>query len=177
MFFNDFPYTNFHELNLDWILKEIQSIEVELKQFIQSNTIKYADPIEWDITQSYEANTVAIDVHSGDAYISTKAVPAGIHITNKDYWTPIFNYTEGFHTFRQQIATDEQTNTTASRDYKVGECLFQNTQLYKVIKSIRSADGLVVGDNIEAIALSDYLLAEYDVDNESIRLAGTIVNA
>ena len=30
MFFNKYPYSNFHDLNLDWILKEIKSIEEEL---------------------------------------------------------------------------------------------------------------------------------------------------
>lgn len=174
MFFNDFPYTNFHELNLDWILQQIQSIEQELKNFIQSNTIKYADPIGWDITQSYESNTVVIDAHTGNAYISTKPVPNGIHVTNTDYWTPIFNYTGEFHTFRDTIATDEQTNTTASRNYAVGECLYKDTTLYRVVKYIRSADSLVPGDNLEEITLSNYLIAKYNQSEKSIELAGTI---
>ena len=34
MAFNMFPYSNFHELNLDWILKEIQKSREEVKNII-----------------------------------------------------------------------------------------------------------------------------------------------
>lgn len=34
-FFNNFPYTNFHELNLDWILKNIKKIEADMAKFYE----------------------------------------------------------------------------------------------------------------------------------------------
>ena len=30
MVFNKYPYTDFHELNLDWILKEMQSLQEQM---------------------------------------------------------------------------------------------------------------------------------------------------
>lgn len=90
--FNKYPYTDFHEINLDWVLSEIKKLEYELTNFVKLNTIKYANPILWDITKQYEANTVVIDGHTGNAYLSTNPVPVGVDIVNTEYWTGIFNY-------------------------------------------------------------------------------------
>ena len=88
--FDQFPYTNFHELNLDWLIKLIKELENTVNNFVALNTIKYADPIQWNITTQYEANTVVVDPQTGTAYISSKAVPSGVALTNTDYWSVIF---------------------------------------------------------------------------------------
>ena len=68
--FDQWPYTNFHELNLGWILKKIQDLETLVQNFVSLNTIKYANPIQWDITRQYEVNTIVVDPGDGTAYIS-----------------------------------------------------------------------------------------------------------
>ena len=88
--FDQFPYTNFHELNLDWLLRMMKELNNTVENFVALNTIKYADPIQWNITTQYEANTVVIDPNTGTAYISSKPVPAGVLLTNTDYWSVIF---------------------------------------------------------------------------------------
>ena len=52
-FFNGYPYTNYHELNLDFILNKIQEITNELKTFKQINVLKYAEQNSIQI-DSYE---------------------------------------------------------------------------------------------------------------------------
>lgn len=54
--------------------------------------IKYADPIQWNITKQYSENTVVVDPETGTAYISRQPVPSGILLTDKNYWNTIFNY-------------------------------------------------------------------------------------
>ena len=49
------PYTNFHDLNLDWIIEVLNEFNTKLTNFVSLATIKYADPIQWDITSQYEA--------------------------------------------------------------------------------------------------------------------------
>ena len=90
-FFNKYPYTDFHELNLDFVLESIEDMKKELDTFVSLNSIKYADPIAWDITSQYGANTIVIDITTGVAYLSTQPVMAGVSITDTSYWTPVFN--------------------------------------------------------------------------------------
>ena len=90
-FYDKFPYTNFQEINLDRIIQELIKVKEGLDFVIENASLKYADPIQWNITKQYAANTVVIDPATGIAYISTKPVPDNILITNAGYWTPIFD--------------------------------------------------------------------------------------
>lgn len=45
---------------------------------------KFADPIEWDSSNAYEA--IEAVQHQGFSYISKRPVPAGIEITDTRYW-------------------------------------------------------------------------------------------
>lgn len=89
--FDQFPYTNFHELNLTWILDALKAIQTTTEQFVAINSLKYADPIQWNITSQYEKNTIVIDPQNGTAYISVQPVPSGVSLTNEDYWTVVFD--------------------------------------------------------------------------------------
>jgi len=147
--FNTYPYTDFHELNLDWILKVIRELQKAMHDFINLNTIKYADPILWDITKQYEANTVVVDGNSGNAYISVQPVPVGVALSRTEYWTQIYNYASVVETLREQIAFDEGTSTTATRAYYDGALVFINGILYRVIAPMIAGDSFVEGSNIE----------------------------
>lgn len=51
---------------------------------------KFADPIDWNDDYSYEP--LMIVMHEGDTYTSAQFVPAGIAITNTDYWVKTADY-------------------------------------------------------------------------------------
>ena len=91
-FFNGYPYTNYHEINLDFILNKINEIVNDLKTFKQINVLKYADPILWDVSKSYASNTIVVDSLTGDGYISIRPVPSGILLSNDDYWLKFYSY-------------------------------------------------------------------------------------
>ena len=88
MFCNKYPHTDFHELNLDWILAEIMKLHHDYDEFKAINTI--TNDGAWDITKQYQAWTVVSDNNIG--YISLKPVPAGVAITNTEYWGVIADY-------------------------------------------------------------------------------------
>lgn len=94
--YENFPYTNYHDINLDRIIEQVMEVKEGLKFVIDNASLKYADPIQWNITRQYQANTVVIDPATGIAYISTKPVPDNIQITDTGYWTPIFDLNDLF---------------------------------------------------------------------------------
>ncbi|MBO7735773.1 MAG: hypothetical protein J6S67_24610 [Methanobrevibacter sp.] len=87
MFINQFPYMDAHEMNLDWILKEVKRLAAEVNDFTVVNKISYADPINWDITKQYQTFTIVYDDASETLMISKQPVPKGVSITNEAYWT------------------------------------------------------------------------------------------
>ena len=102
-----YPYSNFHDLNLDWILAAFREMQTQLQQFVALNTVKYADPFQWDITRQYATNTVVVDPYDGTAYLSVQPVPSGVQITNTEYWTPIFSLENFISFLKTSIATTE----------------------------------------------------------------------
>lgn len=88
MFFNTYPYTDGHELNLDWILAQILKLHKDWDEFTAVNTITNAGA--WDITKQYQAWTIVSDNNKG--YISLKPVPTGVAITNTEYWGLVADY-------------------------------------------------------------------------------------
>ena len=85
LFRHDYPYTNFHEMNLDWLLMKIRQLEHDYYDFSAINAIEYGG--DWAADTSYKKNTVV--VYNGTGYLSLTAVPAGIPVTNTEYWVSI----------------------------------------------------------------------------------------
>ena len=84
-FINQFPYSDMHELNLDWIIKTVKELGARMNDFEAVNKIKYEG--EWNITKQYSVWDIVYDPDF--AYISIQNVPAGIDISNTDYWIKI----------------------------------------------------------------------------------------
>ena len=153
--FDQFPYTNFHELNLEWILKALKEIEKTMSEFVAINSLKYADPIQWDITAQYEKNTIVIDPLTGTAYISVAPVPVGVLITNTDYWSVVFDLQQ-FVTGANENFTlnvEEQTTLNATFPTSLGGWVVWGGKLYRALTNIIAGDQYVENSNIERITV------------------------
>lgn len=138
--FEHFPYTNFHDLNLDWIIQELQKLTVSVQDFVSINAIKYADPIQWDITSQYEKNTVVLDV-DGNAYLSVQPVPAGVSLDRTEFWTNIGNFSALWENVKSAIAVpDEGHNTTASAARQPNTLVWVDGKLLEVTSSMKAGD-------------------------------------
>lgn len=157
MFDTRWPYTDFHNLNLDWILDTLKKQDAAIADFISLNSITYADPLQWDITRQYPKNQVVLDTN-GDGYLSVQPVPVGVEIDNTDYWTKIGNFSELWSTVKLAITeADEGLKTTASADRASGDLVWLNNTLYVCTTAITR--GTEYGTNNTAKTTIDARLA------------------
>lgn len=171
MFWNQYPYLNINDLNLDFILKAIGEMQNEVTNFVSINAIKYADPIQWDITRQYEKNTIVIDPVTGTAYISVAPVPAGVALTRPEYWTVVFDLSS-FVTKTAKNFTDHfeaDTTLTATFNSNAGEWLVWGDVLYKALVNITAGDAYVVNGNIQHFTIEDLY-------NEYLQTVGDLAN-
>ena len=157
--FERFPYTNFHELNATWMIEELVKLKTTIEQFVSINALKYADPIQWNITSQYEKNTIVIDPQTGTAYISVQPVPSGVAITNTDYWTVVFDL-GSFVVRAAKNFTDkweDESTLTATFPSSVNDWLIWGDTLYRVISPIIAGDQYVIDSNIKHFTMEDIL--------------------
>ena len=151
------PYTNFHDLNLDWIIEVLNEFNTKLTNFVSLATIKYADPIQWDITSQYEANTVVVD-SKGNAYLSVKPVPSGVSLDRTEFWTKIGNFDELWADVKKAITPyDEEHSPTATADRAVNDLVWVNGALVRVTKAMKAGDAYVPGSNCVSSSTNEVL--------------------
>lgn len=98
--FNKYPYTDFHELNLDFILSEIKKLNSEWSEFAVLNSIKWSGA--WDIRKQYSRWSI-VDNGEGTGYISIVDVPAGITLDNDNYWKTVADYSALYAELQEKI--------------------------------------------------------------------------
>ena len=155
--FNQYPYLNLNDLNLDYLLNEIKSMYNDVTNFVSINAIKYANPIQWNITSQYEKNTVVIDPLTGTAYISVAAVPSGVALTRTEYWTVVFDLGSFVTRAAQNFTShwESETTSTATFASNTGDWVVWGDVLYKAISNIIAGDTYVIGSNIEHFTIED----------------------
>lgn len=80
--FDSFPYTNFHELNMEWVLRYVKNLDSKVEEYMAINKISYGGP--WDIRKSYPKWSIVSD--NGRAFISIENTPGGVELENEKYW-------------------------------------------------------------------------------------------
>lgn len=132
--FENFPYTNLHNLNLDWIVQTIKTLDEKLDRAIASK-ITVADPIDWDISKQYEEFTIVL--YNDNAYLSMQPVPYGVPITDTDYWAKVFDLGQVFETIKDSIAVaDDGASPVSSAARTAGTLVWLNEKLNLVLQDI-----------------------------------------
>ena len=149
MNFKKYPYQDYNAFNLDWLISRMREISNDFDDFAAQNVLKYHDPIQWSITTAYEPNTIVRD--GEDVYLSKKTVPAGISITNGDYWFKvgdISTYYVELQNIRHDIAAiDEGSNLIASQDIPANTLFWLNERLCFARSNIAEGDAFRLGEN------------------------------
>ena len=157
MFLNGYPYTDFHELNLDFLLRSMEELKKAFASFTASNSLIFAEPLLHDLSKSYAKNTLVLDP-DGNAYISVQAVPVGIQLSDSSYWLMVFNFEEYTEKANKNFTVNYLRDTTrAPQAYAVGDWIVLDDVLYKATAVIAADDLLEVGTNIVHFTVEQFL--------------------
>ena len=162
-FLNQFPYSDFHEMNLDWILKAVKKVYEDMEHFKASNEVTYEGL--WNITHQYETNDIVLDQERGYLMISIQPVPAGIDILNEDYWIPVSPFridTELDATSYNAIANKTVTEKFNSVDSDIALVNYNLTDEINTRMTDDSALSARIDVNSEAITAEESARAEAD---------------
>lgn len=168
----------YYQYNLEWLIRKILEFEESIQTIIDLQTIHYADPIQWDITTQYAPNTVVVDAKTGIAYMSKKAVPAGILLSNEDFWVVIFNYQKIYDKIMTGVAFNDMDNPTATKDLQVNDLVWFQGDLYRATRAITEGSKYIVGTNITPTSIESLLVNYYGRDrtaqvmNDTINVSG-----
>lgn len=163
-----------YQYDIGWLVDKILSFETELNIAIDLKTIHYADPIQWDITTQYAPNTVVVDPKTGTAYMSKTAVPAGILLSNTDYWVVIFNYQRIYDKIMSGVAFDDKDNLNASKDLLVNDLVWYGGDLYRATKAIPEGTTYIPGTNLTPTTIANCLATYYGRDRVAQVLNDTL---
>lgn len=123
--FNNFPYTNFHELNLDWLLKKMKELEAAWYSWKAVNQIVFADPVDWSTSNTYAQHVIVI--HNGIGYLSRKPVPAGVNISDGEYWEQITNFGDEYSRKNHLMSFQGKVDTTGDTEDYVQTLVMNDT--------------------------------------------------
>ena len=65
-FINQYPYTDFHELNLDWVINEIQTLQTKVDNIMSDKVVeeieKYFNTLMPKVVYNESTTTIALSI-------------------------------------------------------------------------------------------------------------------
>ena len=140
-------------------------IEV-MQQFIETSSITYADPFQWNITSQYAQNTLVIDPEDGTAYLSIQPVPSGVQITNTEYWTPVFTLQNFMEPLKRAISDfpQQEDGQPATQDIPKGTVFWVGDKLVRNYATIPVTSLVIIGSNCEQLDVISLIGEIYEAD-------------
>lgn len=172
MSYFEFPHTRDYEGDLGYIIKTLNELTDRFNNFFEYNNIHFADPIEWSITSSYTANTIVYASDMESSFIAKQAVPAGIALTNTDYWQNLGSINVDPDARAQinnilRFITKRYEEGSKATEYRTtGEFIVVYKTLYKAIRPIAEGAEYVPGVNISLATIEEMITELNPIDSE-----------
>ena len=163
MSYFEFPHTRTYEGDLGYVISQIIELTKKYDTFFAYNSIKFADPIEWDITTQYAAYTIVFDSNDEYSYISKKPVPAGITLDNTDFWEVLGSMlVDGaaraeIERILRFISNIYEISNIASADRDQGDYFVMGGYLWKTTTAVLTGETYTDGVNCEKISIEDMI--------------------
>lgn len=127
------------------------------------------DSVLWDNTYAYDVGTFVI--HDGISYVSIKDVPAGVEITDENYWMRVGNENVPYEQLTRDLNLERQARIAGDDDL--------NERLLQEVADRTAEDNDLAGDlaaEVAARIAGDQQNAD-DLDTEeAARIAGDLAN-
>lgn len=112
----------------------------------------FADPLDWDSTKTYEP--LMIVSHLGNSYTSRQYVPAGIDISNTNYWALTGNYNAQIDQYRSEV--DHLANSIDGIESDINEINTDITGIQSNIEDIHDFnDSLSITHHFHTLGYKD----------------------
>ena len=147
---NNWPYSDMHNLNLDWVMVELKKMDIKLEQMdLFFPHVSTWNNGEWDIDHYYQMNEIV--TNGNDIYIAKKNVPPDENINNTNYWMLI-------GTVDDMSNKVDKAGDTMTGVLKFLNCCptTQNTDI-----NINSAPGSLINHDV---------IATYDANNSEVSM-------
>ncbi len=127
------------------LLCEVIQVVNKLSELASLSVITYADPLQWNITTQYSANTVVVDPETGVAYLSKQPVPAGVQIFDTNYWTKIANFDGIYNQLISAITNTvyEKFGMPAREAIKTDSLVWIDNVLYKCVTPVSAGQNIL----------------------------------
>lgn len=144
-FSNRYPYTDIHELNLDWLIRRMRELEIDMDEFKVVNNITFSG--QWDITKQYPAWTIVSDNNIG--YVSIQPVPAGVLLTNGNYWREVIDYSAQIAGLQSRVIALENTvgDNSSGLVKDVNDIQTDLIGIHKDVDRLKNLNMIMIGDS------------------------------
>lgn len=105
---------------------------------------KFAEPLEWNKTRSYEALTIV--TYNNDSYTSKIPVPPGTEITDGKYWVATARFNSQVEQYRQETERVSEENQTIKEDLANYET--EVGDLSPIVRGIIKKKVVFIGDSL-----------------------------
>lgn len=159
-FFNKYPYTDFHELNLDWLLDRMRKLEDELNNALETLSTEIYNKVMTDIEPMFEglSNEFAI----------LQANFEGLEDRQSDLEAEFVSLSASVDTKLQTLKGYVDAQVVAAKDYTNTAIEQNNSYLLDVMQTYLAQVKVInyfTGELISVQAMFDYLAGLHTTDS------------
>lgn len=159
LFDHKYPGTDLHEIDLAYMLAQVQQIKEQIDTLYSNGVVKFADPVEWAINRNYTAGIIVKDAGTSNYYIAKQLVPSGIQLYNTEYWQSLglmetADYSGEIARLDAEIAVVSTTANQAGQDAQAAGSAAQAAQTAANAAQATAQDAQTTAESIAGVANS-----------------------